>query len=121
MVSLSSPMYLPRQSDERDRRNRCMLKNSPTVKGREKRVTWEKAEVASDGTKEKQKRNAMGTGKGDFTVLGHLPKNERDEDRGRLKNIHLSFVCMNVSFLILLLPDYRSFPTAWRSARNRVA
>lgn len=33
MVSLSPPMYLPRQSDERDRRNRCTLKNSPTVKG----------------------------------------------------------------------------------------
>lgn len=34
-VSLSPPVYSPRQSNERGRRNRCTLKNSPTVKGRD--------------------------------------------------------------------------------------
>lgn len=102
-----------RQFDERHRRNRCTLKNSPTVKDRNgekskkagRRLKWRTA-------RKKSKMRTMDTRKRDFTVLGHLPKNERGEDRGRLKNIHLSFVCMNVSFLILLVPDYRSFPTA---------
>lgn len=108
-MSLSPLVYLPRQSDERDQRNRCTLKNSPTVKGRDGGKSNLGEGIGSGIGRHERKARAKcerwAWGKRDFTVLGHLPKNERGEDRGRLKNIHLSFVCMNVSFLILLLPD----------------
>jgi len=42
----------------------------------EKRVTWEKAEVASNKTKEKQNANDGHGGKRDCTAVLELPKNE---------------------------------------------
>lgn len=121
-VSLSSPVYPPRQSDERGRRNRCTLKNSPTVKGRDGEKSnlgegW--SGIGQHKRKAKAKCERWAREKGISRYWGTCRKT--NEDRGRLKNIHLSFVCMDVSFLILLLPDYRSFPTAWHFARNRVA
>jgi len=91
----------------------------PLKVGMEKRVTWEKWDRTAR-KKSKSEMRTMGTGKRDFTVLD-LPKNERDEDRERIWKVYPFFIRPNVSFLILLLPDYRSFPTAWCFARNRVA
>jgi len=60
----------------------------PLKVGMEKRVTWEKWDRAA-WKKSKSEMRTMGTGKRDFTVLEHLPKNERDEDRGRIWKIFI--------------------------------
>lgn len=90
----------------------------------EERVTWEKAEVALDGTKEKQKRNANdGHGKKGFHGI-RAPAEKRTRRGSRTFEKYPSFIRLHerVIFDITSPRLYRSFPRPLsRFARNRVA